>query len=110
MKNLKNLKLDEGDFFHVEVAESDYNDEIRLDVKDGPIKGYYLRVNITHNPCLKVEIAKHICEICKKPLSGIEIGTGTGLAHEDCYYSPAGKQLLFNKTQDIINDIINWKQ
>lgn len=83
---MKKLRLEEGHFFHVEVVESDYNDEIRLDVKDGPLKGYYLRIDITHNPCLEVEIAEHTCEICKKPLSGVEVGTGTGLAHKLCYY------------------------
>ena len=100
-------KLKEGDFFHVEVVESEDGEEIKLKVKDGPIRGCYLYIDITHNPCLEEETAEHICEICKKPLNGVEIGTGTGLAHESCYYSPAGKQLIFKKTEKAINDIIN---
>ena len=29
-----------------------------------------------------------ICEICKEPIRGVEVGTGTGYAHPDCYYKP----------------------
>ena len=53
---MKNLKLEEGDFFHVEVVESGYGDEIKLEVKDGPAKGCYLYIDIEHNPCLTEEI------------------------------------------------------
>ena len=104
---MKRLKLKEGDFFHVEVIESEDGETIKLEIKDGPLKGHYLHIDIIGNPCLEEE---NICEICEKPLSGIEIGTGTGLAHEACYYSPAGKQLLFKETQKIINDIIHFNK
>ena len=104
---MKKLKLKEGDFFHVEVIESEDDEMIKLEMKDGPIKGHYLHIDIIDNPCLE---EKRICEICKKPLSGVEIGTGTGLAHEDCYYSSAGKQLIFKETQKTINDIIHFNK
>lgn len=58
---MKKLKLDCGDFFHVEVVEideSEFKDDeytmmgIKLAIKDGPMKNHYLYFDTRLNPRL----------------------------------------------------------
>jgi len=59
---MKKLKLKCGDFFHVEVVETDLSEfrddeynmgKIKLEIKDGPCGNYYLYFDTRLNPHLK---------------------------------------------------------
>ena len=53
---MKRLKLKAGDFFHVEVVETEtneYTSKFKLEVKDGPIKKHYLYLDLRLNPHIK---------------------------------------------------------
>jgi len=50
---MKELKLEVGDFFHVEVIESEIEDGIELEVKDGPMKGESIFLDLISNPGLE---------------------------------------------------------
>jgi len=50
---MKELKLKVGDFFHVEVIESQIEDEAELIVKDGPMKGESIFLDLISNPGLE---------------------------------------------------------
>jgi hypothetical protein len=50
---MKELKLEVGDFFHVEVVESEIDDEVELEVKDGPMKGESIFLDSRSNPGLE---------------------------------------------------------
>ena len=52
---MKKLKLEEGDFFHVKVVESEDGDAIKLKAEDGPLKGRYLYLDLISNPYLEEE-------------------------------------------------------
>jgi len=47
------LKLIAGDFFHVEVIESQIEDEVELEIKDGPMKGESIFLDLISNPGLE---------------------------------------------------------
>jgi len=62
---MKKPKLKVGDFFHVEVAEIEIETDsesvkFKLEIKDGPLKGYYSYLNLTSNPCFKEKVEKYI--------------------------------------------------
>ena len=50
---MKELKLKVGDFFHVEVIESQIGDEVELEIKDGPMKGESIFLDSRSNPGLE---------------------------------------------------------
>jgi len=61
----KSLKLRCGDFFHVEVVETDetevedststFMSGIKLEIKDGPAKNHYMYFDLRLNPHLKAK-------------------------------------------------------
>lgn len=50
---MKALKLKAGDFFHVEVIKSEIDDEVELEIKDGPMKGENIFLDLISNPGLE---------------------------------------------------------
>lgn len=50
---MKELKLKVGNFFHVEVIESEVDDTVELEVKDGPMKGESIFLDLISNPGLE---------------------------------------------------------
>ena len=47
----------------------------------------------TESPEFKFDI----CEVCEKPIFGVMVGTGTGLAHRDCFDKPKLKKIKPHK-------------